>query len=133
MRPKLNLKDKDQMSTPNEYTVNFKSNLICIFPSVRAKLKKTLCPRTQCISNYEKWPLFITHSFTNSSCAQLYFVKWNAYCHLMPGNLTSLVEYEFIGYTKLGRFLPKSKHSQRNPPKIGPTFDLFFQVFQVMP
>ena len=48
MRPKLNLKDKSQMSTPNEYTDNFKSNLICIFLSVRAKLKKPLCPRTQC-------------------------------------------------------------------------------------
>ena len=48
MRPKLNLKDKDQMSTPNEYTDNFKSNLTCIFPSVRAKLKKPLCPRTLC-------------------------------------------------------------------------------------
>ena len=40
MRPKLNLKDKSQMSKPNEYTDNFKSNLICIFPSVWAKLKK---------------------------------------------------------------------------------------------
>ena len=49
-RPKLNLKDKSQMSTPDEYTDNFKSNLICIFPSVRAKLKKPLCPRTQCTS-----------------------------------------------------------------------------------
>ena len=39
MRPKLNLKDKIQVSTPNEYTDNFKSNLIYIFPSVRAKLK----------------------------------------------------------------------------------------------
>ena len=48
MRPELNLKDKSQMSKPNEYTDNFKSNLICIFPSVRAKLKKTLCPRTLC-------------------------------------------------------------------------------------
>ena len=48
MRHKLNLKDKDQMSTPNEYTDNFKSNLTCIFPSVRAKLKKPLCPRTLC-------------------------------------------------------------------------------------
>ena len=27
------------MSTPNEYTDNFKSNLTCIFFSVRAKLK----------------------------------------------------------------------------------------------
>ena len=36
------------MSTPNEYTDNFKSNLIYIFLSVRAKLKKPLCPRTQC-------------------------------------------------------------------------------------
>ena len=37
---KLNLKDKGQMSKPNEYTDNFKSNLTCIFLSVRAKLKK---------------------------------------------------------------------------------------------
>ena len=48
MRPKLNLKDKSQMSKPNDYTDIFKSNSICIFPSVRAKLKKPLCPRTLC-------------------------------------------------------------------------------------
>ena len=36
MRPELNLKDKGQMSKPNEYMDNFKSNLICIFSSVRA-------------------------------------------------------------------------------------------------
>ena len=48
MRPKLNLKDKGQMSTPNEYTDNFKLNLTCIFLSVRAKLKNPLCPRTPC-------------------------------------------------------------------------------------
>ena len=48
MRPKLNLKNKSQMSKPNEYTDNFKSNLTCIFLSVRAKFKKTLCPRTLC-------------------------------------------------------------------------------------
>ena len=52
MRPKLNLKDKSQMSTPNEYTDNLKSNLICIFLSVRTKSKKPLCPRTQCIWGY---------------------------------------------------------------------------------
>ena len=40
MRPKLNSKDKSQMSTTNEYTDKFKLNLICIFLSVRAKLKK---------------------------------------------------------------------------------------------
>ena len=40
MRPKLNLKDKVQISKPNEYTDNFKSNLTCIFLSVRAKLNK---------------------------------------------------------------------------------------------
>ena len=51
MRPKLNLKDKSQMSTPNEYTDNLKSNLICIFLSVRTKSKKPLCPRTQCRSS----------------------------------------------------------------------------------
>ena len=50
MRSKLNLKDKGQMSKPNEYTDNFKSNITCIFLSVSAKLKKPLCPRTLCIS-----------------------------------------------------------------------------------
>ena len=49
MRPTLNLKHKDQLSTPNEYTDNFKSNLSCIFLSLRAKLKKH-CPRTLCSS-----------------------------------------------------------------------------------
>ena len=41
---------------------------------------------------FENGPLFVTHSFTIFSCAQLYFVKWNAYCHLMPGKMTSVVE-----------------------------------------
>jgi hypothetical protein len=48
IRPKLNLKDKGQMSKPNEYTDNFKSNLTCIFLSVRAKVKYPLCPQTLC-------------------------------------------------------------------------------------
>ena len=52
MRPELNLNNKSQMSKPNEYTDNFKSNLICIFPSVRAKLKNPLCPRTLCSNSY---------------------------------------------------------------------------------
>ena len=38
MRPKLNLMEKSQISKPNEYTDNFKSNLIYIFLSVRARL-----------------------------------------------------------------------------------------------
>ena len=50
MRPKLNLKDKSQMSTLNEYTDNLKSNLTCIFLSVRTKLKKPLCSRIRCIT-----------------------------------------------------------------------------------
>ena len=60
-RPKLNFKNKDQMSTPNEYTNNFKSNLTCIFPSVRAKLKKPICPRTLC----SKYVLITKHIFHN--------------------------------------------------------------------
>ena len=44
MRPKLNLKVKSQMSKPNEYTDNIKSNLTCIFLSVRTKLKKPILP-----------------------------------------------------------------------------------------
>ena len=38
MRPKLNLKDKSQMSTRNEYTDNVKSNSTCIFLSVRTSV-----------------------------------------------------------------------------------------------
>jgi hypothetical protein len=38
MRPKLNSKDKGQMSKLNEYTDNFKSNLTCIFLSVMAHM-----------------------------------------------------------------------------------------------
>ena len=48
MRQKLNLKNKGQISTPNEYTDNFKSNLFYIFLSVRAKSKKPLCPGILC-------------------------------------------------------------------------------------
>ena len=44
MRPKLNLKVKSQMSKPNEYTDNIKSNLTCTFLSVRTKLKKNILP-----------------------------------------------------------------------------------------
>ena len=50
MRPKLNLKVKSQMSKPNEYTDNIKSNLTCTFLSVRYKLKNPFCPRTLCTS-----------------------------------------------------------------------------------
>ena len=50
----IKIKFKGQMSKPNEYTDNFRSNLTCIFLSVRAKLKKQLCPRTLCMS--EKRP-----------------------------------------------------------------------------
>ena len=38
MRPELNLKDKSQMSTTNEYPDTFKSNLICIFHDHTQKL-----------------------------------------------------------------------------------------------
>ena len=58
-RPKLNLKDKGQMSKPNEYTDNFKSNLTCIFLSVRAKLKKTTLPSdtVNCRETPQPWLL----------------------------------------------------------------------------
>ena len=59
MRPKLNLKDKGQISRPNEYTDNFKSNLTFMFLSVRTKLKKPLCPRTLCTN-------FLSHSVVQS-------------------------------------------------------------------
>ena len=72
MRPKLNLKDKSQMSTPNEYTDNFKSNLIYIFPSVRAKLKKPLCPRIQCISSGSCPNISMFESLFRNFCARQY-------------------------------------------------------------
>ena len=65
MRSKLNLKDIGQISKPNEYTDNFKSNLIYIFLSVRAKLKKntfpldtvyiSLCILQRTITTTSKW------------------------------------------------------------------------------
>ena len=71
MRPKLNLKDKSQMSTPNEYTDNLKSNLICIFLSVRTKSKKPLCPRTQCKKDLD---------LRNFLATPKIFLKSRAYC-----------------------------------------------------
>ena len=49
MSTKLNSKDRDQMAKPNEYTDNLKSNLTCIFLSVRAKLKKTNFALGHCV------------------------------------------------------------------------------------
>ena len=62
MRPKLNSKDKGKMSKPYEYPDNVKSNLTCIFLSVRAKLKTPFCPQTPCTyaftcSNLRNCPL----------------------------------------------------------------------------
>ena len=71
MRPKLNLKNKSQISTPNEYTYNFKPNLICIFPSVRAKFKKPLCPRTPCTIHGNK-----------HCCAWKFWRKYGPVSHL---------------------------------------------------
>ena len=53
MRQKLNLKDKCQISKPNEYTDNVKSNLTCIFLSVRAKLKKKHFALGHCVDKIE--------------------------------------------------------------------------------
>ena len=44
MIPKLNLKCKSQISKPNEYTDNIKSNSTYTFLSVRTKLKKKTLP-----------------------------------------------------------------------------------------
>ena len=37
-----------KMSTSQDFKTTFKYNLTCIFLSVRAQLKKPLCPRTPC-------------------------------------------------------------------------------------
>ena len=39
---------KIKMSTSQNFKTTFKYNLTCIFLSVRAQLKKPLCPRTPC-------------------------------------------------------------------------------------
>ena len=62
LRPKINLKYKGQMSKPNEYTDNFKSNLTCIFLS---KFKKqTFCPRTLC-SLFDFYNFVKRHTYFN--------------------------------------------------------------------
>ena len=43
MRPKLNLKDKGQMTKPNIYTDTFKSNLTCNF-FLSVKFKNNILP-----------------------------------------------------------------------------------------
>ena len=54
------------MSTPDEYPDNFKLNSTCIILSVRTKLKKPLCPRTQCsintVLNVSKTAVFLTQA-----------------------------------------------------------------------
>ena len=72
MRTELNLKDKSQMSKTNAYTDNFKLNLICLFPSVRAKLKKTLCPRTPCNTVHTKFGILFYGSDTGHSTYQTF-------------------------------------------------------------
>ena len=79
-RPKLNLKDKSQMSTPDEYTDNFKSNLTCIFLSVRAKFKKPLCPRTLC-----KWTFICFQEVIHLLCLLKHLYSWIAkFKHFAP-------------------------------------------------
>ena len=86
MSPELDLKDKSQMSRPNEYTDNFQSNSICIFTSVRAKSKKPLCPRTQC--SYLQVALFSLPS-RRSRCPRPNIYIHNV-LHILPIMLLSL-------------------------------------------
>ena len=58
------------MSTPNEYTDNFKSNSTCIFLSVRTKLNKTLCPRSRCSPKWFK--LCITSNTFEGFCCTVF-------------------------------------------------------------
>jgi hypothetical protein len=54
MRPKLNLKDKSQMSTPNEYTDNFKSNSTCTFSFCQDQIKKNTLPSDTVYGPFEQ-------------------------------------------------------------------------------
>ena len=61
---KLDLKIK--ISISQDFKTTFKYNLTCIFLSVRAQLKKPLCPRTPCT----------TISCRISGCAHLWAAFW---------------------------------------------------------
>ena len=135
MRPELNLKDKSQMSTPNEYSDNFKSNLICTFLSVWTKLKKTLCPRTQCSSFYKipslkiQLPLFlaviyhfprIKRSSKNCPCVMwghlFWRWVWKENCFSDLPNFMYCVESCQLTYLvqKLGTKRMRSMHSAQD-------------------
>ena len=43
-----------KMSTSQDFKTTFKYNLTCVFLSLRAQLKKPLCPRTPCIMGTTK-------------------------------------------------------------------------------
>ena len=118
MRPKLNLEDRNQMSTPNEYTDKFNSNLICIFPSVRAKLKKTLCPWTQCIPAHGHFVsvdvsvqgLFDTVTFRHKD-----FLAMNVLTQGHYGTVAQVPKYPVPKHPWWQKFLePKCPHAEKS-------------------
>ena len=59
-----------KMSTSQGFKTTFKYNLTCLFLSLRAKLKNTLCPRTPCsyfLISIKKWKVDNSQS-NNLAC-----------------------------------------------------------------
>jgi len=81
------------MSTCQHFKTTFKHNLTCIFLSLRAKLKKTLCPRTPCnkttIFNDLDYKAGIGQHFHKSEksarwCHRHKIIKTNLKTHISP-------------------------------------------------
>ena len=84
-----------KISTSQDFKSTFNYNLTCIFLSLRAKLKKTLCPRTPCICQCKK--LFWT--VRNSFFHKLYLFITNHSGDLLLGHKIRKVPYHFSNKT----------------------------------
>ena len=79
MWPKLNLKDKGQMSKPNEYTDNFKSNLTSMFLSVKAKKNHFALGHGVVKYSFDKFGLVLTHYESLDKFRQTWIGPTNLY------------------------------------------------------
>ena len=91
---------------PDEYTDNFKSNLICLFPPVWAKLKKTLCPRTPCTGFNQDYLFFGCPSLNlYNRCFNLYHMIHGEYTAIIKQVWNIIVPYFFCFYLHYDSFL----------------------------
>ena len=82
-----------KMSTSQDFKTIFKYNLTCIFFSLRAQLKKPLCPRTPCTKNGQVflWIKYLLIKFTRT------FSGYN----LLTGNFWISEIYQVVALTKI--------------------------------